>query len=492
MRKDDSRVHGGWDRRKSDSFKIRPELTLSRQVDKNWCDLMRKKGKITSISLFASGGIGDLALRAAGGEVLVANELLEDRAQTLQRNFPETYVIQGDVRKLEQEIVNETKKRLNGNALDVLFATPPCQGMSKNGRGKLLQGIRLGVKPKLDERNTLIINAVNIIKALQPRLVVFENVPEMENTIIEDGNGSLINIMDLVRRELKGYRGTHEVVEFADYGVPQRRQRLITVFSREPEIVSLIENGKALPARTHAKHESMFAKKWVSVDEALKGVPPLDAKNEKSAAHDGIPFHTVPVLDEEKYFWVSNTPPGKGSFDNQCVNPGCRFQGNPTHSARHDSEGINRTSKDTPIRCLKCGNLLPRPWVNKGGGDFRLMSGFTSAYKRMRGDLPASALTSNLSYACSDQKIHPTQHRVLSLYEAFILHTIVDFDFVWERADGKRLRNKSIREIIGESIPPRGLKLIFDYLLDHLEKPANVNDRRTSLKERSVRFATQI
>lgn len=100
----------------------------------------------------------------------------------------------------------------------------------------------------------------------------------------------------------------------------------------------------------------------------------------------------------------------------------------------------------------------------KEGDDFRLMSGFTSAYKRMREDLPASALTSNLSYACSDQKIHPSEHRVLSLHEAFILHTISEFEFYWERDDGKKISDKTIREVIGESIPPKGLEVIFKHL----------------------------
>ena len=96
------------------------------------------------------------------------------------------------------------------------------------------------------------------------------------------------------------------------------------------------------------------------------------------------------------------------------------------------------------------------------------MSGYKSAYKRMRGDLPASALTRNLSYASSDQKVHPTQNRVLSLHEAFILHTVSRYPFEWGRADGKRLSDKTIREIIGESIPPAGLELVFRHLLGQL------------------------
>jgi DNA (cytosine-5)-methyltransferase 1 len=65
-----------------------------------------------------------------------------------------------------------------------------------------------------------------------------------------------------------------------------------------------------------------------------------------------------------------------------------------------------------------------------------------------------------LSYACSDSKLHPEQHRVLSLHEAFLVHTISDFDYYWKRNDTKNVSDKTIREIIGESIPPRGLKVI--------------------------------
>jgi DNA (cytosine-5)-methyltransferase 1 len=174
-------------------------------------------------------------------------------------------------------------------------------------------------------------------------------------------------------------------------------------------------------------------------------------------------------LSDEKHFWVRHTPPGKGAFDNQCVNSGCLFSGNPVHGSQHDESGINRANKTTPVRCVKCGELLPRPWVVEGG-EHRLMSGFTSAYKRMRGDLPSSALTRNLSYACSDQKLHPREHRVLSLHEAFILHTIADYPFQWRRADGKRIYDKTIREIIGESIPPKGLETIFKHILTLLEQ----------------------
>ena len=99
-----------------------------------------------------------------------------------------------------------------------------------------------------------------------------------------------------------------------------------------------------------------------------------------------------------------------------------------------------------------------------GPDDIRLMSGYTSAYKRMDADLPAPALTRNLSYACSDQKLHPTEHRVLSLAEAMRLHTLDRYEYDWAGAgDGL------IRLVIGESVPP----LFFDLLGRHLIRLAD-------------------
>lgn len=433
---------------------------------------MTKLKPLKAISLFSSAGIGDLALQNLPVEVLVSCELLEERHQVYLHNFPNSVPFTGDIWELKDSIIARTKQLLAGNELDILFATPPCQGMSKNGRGKLLQGIRDGNKPALDPRNRLIIPTLEIARALRPRIVVFENVPEMELTVIEDCGGRLVPILELVAEMLgDDYVGRGEIVEFADYGVPQRRQRLITVFSREAQFkIRLSMAGSLLPARTHSPSGSSKTKPWVTVRDVISGLPPLDAKDESSARGDH-PLHFVPLLDADKYFWVSNTPPEKLAFDNQCVV--CGFDENPKHSVSRDEGGINRTSRDTPIRCLSCGELLPRPWV-RTGNDFRLMKGYTSAYKRMAWDLPASALTTNFAYACSDNKVHPSQNRVLSIYEALILHTITDYRYEFKRLDGKRVGAGLIYHIIGESIPPKGLEIIFRHLINLLEESGNV------------------
>ena len=419
-------------------------------------------GPMKALSLFAGGGIGDLALRSAGVDMVVANELLEERAELVQYNFPESTVISGDILKSKDSILSACSI----HTIEIVLATPPCQGMSKNGRGKLLSGIRDGTKDPVDSRNLLVVPTIDIFLELGAHTLIMENVPEMKDTLIPvQGESGLMSILDYIAYRLgKDFISQVEVIEFADYGVPQFRQRLISVFSRHPNLVAAHRKGISLfPFPTHAKPGTRSdLLPWKTVRDAIESLPPLDASNSNDAEINDIDYHRVPTLDKRKYFWVSSTPPESGAFDNQCV--ACGFEGNPTHGARKNIHGINRSSKSTPIYCFKCNSLLPRPTTVEANGDIRLMSGFTSAYKRMKWDEPASTLTRNLSYACSDKKLHPEQHRVLSLYEAMIIHTIDEFSYKWSRASGKRVSDKLMREVIGESIPPLGLEVVFRQL----------------------------
>lgn len=420
-----------------------------------------------AISLFSCGGIGDLALQASGFDILVANELLEDRASVFKANYPGVSMLVGDIWSQKNNIINELHKKLDGSNLDIVFATPPCQGMSKNGQGKLLNLLRKGLRPSIDERNLLIIPVVDIFLSSGAHTLIMENVSEMQNTYIPHPKTpeKLVSILDYVSEELGSeFIRFTQVVEFANYGVPQSRQRLISIFSKNKNLIEFFYKfNTLLPECTHARYPTFFQDKWVSVRDAISHLPKLDAKDKALAKYDAIPFHRVPLLDEEKYLWVSNTKSGKSAFDNQCINPDCLYQENPTHKATKNRDGINQASIETPLYCVKCNHLLPRPWV-KEGNQYRLMKGYTSAYKRMNWDMPASTLTQNLSYACSDNKLHPEQNRVLSLYEAMILHTISSYSFKWERTDNKKVSNKLIRELIGESIPPKGLEIIFTHL----------------------------
>lgn len=424
-----------------------------------------------ALSLFSGAGIGDLGFRAAGLDFVAFCELERDRLGIARQNFPEARFFEGDIWSLRSNIVDfvRTSCERSNEDLFLISCTAPCQGMSKNGQGTLLRNIREGKRPKLDPRNRLIIPALDIINRLRPMVVVFENVVEMRRTMILDERGEYVGILDLIHKVLgQDYEGGAYDIEVANYGIPQRRQRLITVYSRLPEHKKVLRlGGELVPPETHSKNSSDSKKRWVSVETALKGFPKLDARDLEKACYAGILFHRVPVLDELKYSWIANTPPGKSAFDNQCIV--CGYQENRVHSSGRDIDGVNRASRVTPLYCEKCGAMLPRPSTLQKDGTRRIMSGYTSAYKRMQAELPAPALTRNFSYPCSDQKVHPYENRVLSIAEALKIQTIADYNFEWTINFGQETKSAPdalIRLVIGESVPPRFLELLGSYLID--------------------------
>lgn len=426
--------------------------------------------ELNAISLFSSSGIGDLGLKANNIRTVIACELLEDRMNLFKNNYPEAECFNGDIWELKDSIIEYYRQHYEEHPF-LIIATPPCQGMSSNGMGKMLSDFRKGLRPKMDPRNRLIIPAIEIIKELQPEWVILENVANMVNTIILDNDDQPVNIIEYLKRELgEIYAGEPKVIDVADYGVPQHRRRLITVLTKNEHGKEYFRiNGKLIPDFTHSAEDTMFTRHWVTLREAIGDLPELRAEKGKNKAKGFAGLHKVPTLDEKKLFWVDNTPEGATAFNNQCVNPSCMYQGNKTHGASHDEDGINKSHTDTPLFCEKCGAVLPRPWVEDKSGEKRLMKGFVSAYKRMFWDEPASTLTQNFQYACSDNKLHPSQTRVLSLYEGLVLQTIAAYDYSFV-VNGKTVGDGLIRDTIGESVPPRVIDLICRNMIEISEE----------------------
>ncbi len=400
-----------------------------------------------ALSLFSSAGIGELGLRANGVEIVASNELLEDRHSLYQHNFENTRCFLGDIWSQRDAIQNYVSQACRGGDLFLVYATPPCQGMSSNGLGRLKYEVRQGNRSPVDERNRLILPTMEIISRLRPVWVLLENVPGMRNTVIEDEDGQSINIMDHIERVLgTEYVGTGEVVCCSKYGVPQLRKRLITVYTRDPAGVDYFyRNDKSFFSAADLRPAS-------TLRDAIGNLPPLDGRPGFECS-DFHPLHRAPPLSPEKYWWVSNTREGDTAYNNQCCNPKCGFMGNPLH-VDVLIDGRWQSSKETPINCAECGELLPRPsMIDKTTGRRRLIKGFHSAYRRMIWDEPSRALTKNYIYEASDNKIHPSQNRVLSMLEALIIQSIDRYEYSFT-LHNKPVSLKLFAEIIGESVPP--------------------------------------
>ncbi|MCX0354879.1 DNA cytosine methyltransferase [Clostridium perfringens] len=437
---------------------------------------MKKK----AVCLFSSAGIGELGIKKNNIDIVISNEIIENRHKLYSVNYPNTKCFSDDIWKEKDNIVKYYNDNFNNEELFLVYATPPCQGMSTNGAGKLLSEIRKGNRKPIDERNRLIIPTIEIIKRLRPRWIILENVPNMQNTIINDENDNYVNIMDYIKTNLgEEYVGRGEVVNCADYGIPQTRRRLITIYTRDERGKKYFNENETFFPDEEKTHKD----NWVTLREAIGHLPELQAKKGMESRLDVSPYYYVPVMNEKKYWWLSNTKEGDTAFNNQCVNKNCMYQGNRTHGSSV-KDGRHESNKDTPIYCEKCGELLPRPTiVDKKTGKLRLIKGFDSAYRRMEWDKPSATLTQNFQFEASDKKVHPEQTRVLSIYEALIIQTISEYEYKFE-INNKPISKTLFTEIIGESVPPK----LIDIICKRIIKINESKDKINIIKNKQLTF----
>ncbi|MBG29300.1 MAG: hypothetical protein CMI31_04770 [Opitutae bacterium] len=420
---------------------------------------------LVSASVFSGGGVGDVGIEwGLDIPVVAACEIVPSRAELIRRNFPGTEVFEGDVWKLGPAYVEFMKRKLGSLRPWLITLSPPCQGMSANGAGRISSAIRSGNRPKEDERNRLVLPGIEVVEALQPDWFLLENVRRMENTVIRNEHGEPENILDLLARRLHplGYTIRSSILDFRHYGVPHHRQRLITIGCRLPAVVKKVSPIDAVffdePTQLHPllTHGGPDLPSPVTIREAIGRLPALDALDNPVDPND--PYHRVPRWNDRQYYWMKHTPEGGTAFDNhQC--PSC---GKDAHAPE-------------VVTCRSCLKPLPKPTVSKNG-NVRLVRGFRTSYRRMKWDQSASTLTMNSGVISSDLKGHPDQHRVLSLREILLLGTLdhprwkqryrfegVPFGRPVPSLDFSPLL---VRQVIGESIPPLAMVRIVERMIE--------------------------
>jgi DNA (cytosine-5)-methyltransferase 1 len=132
------------------------------------------------------------------------------------------------------EVLSNYKPKLSklSSKVDLVVGGPPCQGFSVNGK-----------RNEKDKRNKLVDSYVSFIELVKPKLLFFENVRGFTMEFVKNGSGTVYS--DQVTRRLKklGYDDVHaEIVNFADYGIPQRRWRFILVGSLDGRAKEFFEH----------------------------------------------------------------------------------------------------------------------------------------------------------------------------------------------------------------------------------------------------------
>lgn len=166
----------------------------------------------TVISTFAGCGGSSLGYKLAGFHELLAVEWDRNAVDTFRLNFPGVPVYHGDIAKL----TGAECMKLAGigpGELDVFDGSPPCQGFSTAGKRKFD-----------DPRNSLFREYARLLKELQPRVFVMENVTGMVKGAMKQAYLTII-------AELRacGYRARGEVLNAMYYNVPQSRERVIII-----------------------------------------------------------------------------------------------------------------------------------------------------------------------------------------------------------------------------------------------------------------------
>jgi len=221
------------------------------------------------ISLF-SGAMGlDIGLEHSGLSCDLCVERDRTSISTIGLNRPKTPLII-DVSILGRPILNSHKECF------LVAGGPPCQAFSTSGRRKAFD----------DPRGVLLLEFGRVVDIVRPRFFVFENVKGLLSARLNDGGSILEYVLDGYRE--MGYKVVHGVLDAVDYGVPQFRERLFVIGSRDGEDIFL-------PKPTHFKHHQDPAYRWKTLASAISDI------------EDPGPCAEFP---EEKRVWLGKIPEG--------------------------------------------------------------------------------------------------------------------------------------------------------------------------------------
>jgi DNA (cytosine-5)-methyltransferase 1 len=191
------------------------------------------------VSLFAGGGGSSTGYRLAGGEILAINEFIEAAQDAYERNYPTTHIFREDIRKLTGENILE-QIGLKKGELDILDGSPPCASFSMAGKREKGWGIEKKYSDKKQRVDDLFFEFARIVKEVQPKVFIAENVKGItmgaaSNLLGSSQFGLFGDDEDTIYHTLVncGYNVRYKVLNAKNFGVPQSRERTIFIGVRK-------------------------------------------------------------------------------------------------------------------------------------------------------------------------------------------------------------------------------------------------------------------
>jgi len=387
---------------------------------------------LTYISLFSGAGIGCYGFKQQGFKCIATNEYLEKRIKIQKYNNKceyETGYIQGDLSKKEiQDKIYQELENSNVSDLDVLIATPPCQGMSVANHKKNNE----------IKRNSLVVESIKMVKTIEPKFFIFENVRTFLNTICTDIDNIDKPIGEVIDLNLSGiYNILYKIINLKDYGSQSSRTRTLIIGVRKNLLN--ISPYEFFPKEQNAK----------TLRKLISYLSPLDNMGE--ICKNDI-YHSYRGFDKRMLLWIENTKEGQSAFDN-----------------------LEKTR--VPQRVVN-GEVIFNKNKNK------------DKYSRCYWDKVAPCVHTRNDILASQNTIHPQENRVFSIRELMLMMTIPS-EFKWADIEFEVLNNLStqeknnflkkeelnIRHCIGEAVPTK----IFEQIAQNIKRV--LNQKNLSINE---------
>ncbi|MCP4481744.1 MAG: DNA cytosine methyltransferase [bacterium] len=354
---------------------------------------MSKKIKI--IDLFS--GVGGLSYGFSHDDkfdIIAANEILKNMAKSYELNHPMVKMYCKDIRDFGIEDLTKDFGLKEGE-IDLIIGGPPCQAYSTVGKRSLA-----------DSRGKLFNEYHRVLKEFKPKVFLFENVKGLLS--IQKGC-LLLEIVSLF--ESLGYEVVFKILNVADYGVPQMRERVIIIGTK-------LKTNFKYPQPTHYIGKKNYDilneknKRYLTLREAI-GDLPLIKSGEESLIYESVP------LNDFQRLMRKNAP--EKLMD---------------HNAPKNNKQLVKLMEALPDG----GSPKDLPQV------MRPKSGFANTYSRLWWDKPSATITRNLSTPSSSRCIHPKAARALTTREGARVQCFPDDYIFYGSKSDKNLQ-------IGNAVP---------------------------------------
>lgn len=374
--------------------------------------MLKRGDTLTYVSLFSSAGVGCHGFKMEGFECVATNEIVGRRLDVQRVNgkcrFDSGYV-EGDVSTAEvkERIYAEVDRwaGLGNDRVDVVMATPPCQGISvinhKKNQGEI-------------KRNSLVVESVEIVKRIRPRVFVFENVQAFMKTLCVNRDGETLPIGRFIQQSLGGdYVISARVLNFMNYGSNSSRTRTLVI-------------GVDRDCRNWFVPYDLFPafRREPTLRDVIGGFEPL----EWGQISDSDFYHAFRTYDERMRPWIHDLKEGESAFDN--ADPERRphriVDGERVENIKKNRDKYTRQKWDRFVQCVHTRN----------------------------------------DQLAAQNTLHPVEDRVFSVRELMQMMTIPR-DFKWmpmglgelnalppeEKRRVYKAHETNIRQCLGEAVP---------------------------------------